>query len=108
MKIEIRLNGEPREIPAPLNIVELLDHFDLPKDRVAVERNRSIVPKQQWEAIALAAGDELEVVHFGGGRSASDDPFVIAVRTFWSRVILGNGKYQSNEVMAEAHLRAGP
>ena len=67
MSIEIRLNGETREIPAPLNIVELLAHFDLPRDRVAVERNRSIVPKQQWEAIAVAQGDELEVVHFVGG-----------------------------------------
>src|SRR5215471_3067798 len=101
MKIEIRLNGEAREIPAPLNIVELLDHFDLPKDRVAVERNRSIVPKQQWGAVAVTQGDELEVVHFVGGGSGSDDPFVIAGRTFRSRLIVGTGKYPSNEVMAE-------
>src|SRR2546425_6328711 len=109
MKIEIRLNGETREIPAPLSIAELLDHFDLPKDRVAVERNRSIVPKQQWEAIALAQGDELEVVHFVGGGSGTgtDDPFVIAGRTFRSRLIVGTGKYPSNQVMAEAHRRSG-
>src|SRR6201993_1068292 len=100
MSIEIRLNGETREIPAPLNIVELLDHFDLPKDRVAVERNRSIVPKQKWEAIALAPGDELEVVHFVGGGSGIDDPFVIAGRTFRSRLIVGTGKYPTNQVMA--------
>ena len=61
MRIEIRLNGEPCEISAPLNIAELLDRFDLPKDRVAVERNRSIVPKQQWDSVALAEGDELMV-----------------------------------------------
>src|SRR5439155_13746683 len=107
MSIEIRLNGETRKIPAPLNIVELLDHFDLPKDRVAVERNRSIVPKQQWEAIAVAQGDELEVVHFVGGGSGNDDPFVIAGRTFKSRLIVGTGKYPSNQVMAEAHRRSG-
>src|ERR671931_2362114 len=107
MSIEIRLNGETREIPAPLNIVELLDHFDLPKDRVAVERNRSIVPKQEWEAIAVTQGDELEVVHFVGGGSGNDDPFVIAGRTFRSRLIVGTGKYPSNQVMAEAHRRSG-
>ena len=106
MKIEIRLNGETRELPAVLNIRQLLEHFDLPKDRVAVERNRSIVPKLQWEAVAVSNGDELEVVHFVGGGSTGD-PFVIAGRTFRSRLIVGTGKYPSNQVMAEAHSRSG-
>src|SRR2546428_9573936 len=107
MSIEIRLNGEAREIPTPLSIAGLLDHFNLPKEYVAVERNRSIVPKQKWETVALAQGDELEVVHFVGGGSGGDDPFVIAGRTFRSRLIVGTGKYPSNQVMAEAHRRSG-
>jgi len=107
MKIEIRLNGETHELPAPLSIRQLLEHFDLPKERVAVERNRTIVPKPQWENVAVAPGDELEVVHFVGGGSGNDDPFVIAGRTFRSRLIVGTGKYSSNEVMAEAHRRSG-
>ena len=107
MKIEIRLNGEAREIPAPLSIAELLDHFNLSKDHVAVERNRLIVPKQKWETVALSQGDELEVVHFVGGGSGTDDPFVIAGRAFKSRLIVGTGKYSSNQVMAEAHRRSG-
>src|SRR5947208_568499 len=107
MKIEIRLNGEACEIPEPLSIAELLERFDLPKDRVAVERNRSIVPKQQWESVALAQGDELEVVHFVGGGSGNGGAFVIAGRTFKSRLIVGTGKYSSNQVMAEAHRRSG-
>src|SRR6266581_4943123 len=69
MKIEIRLNGETHELPAPLSIRQLLEHFDLPKERVAVERNRAIVPKPQWEKVAVAQGDELEVVHLVGGGS---------------------------------------
>jgi thiazole synthase len=107
MKIHIRLNGEPREIPPALSVAKLLEHFDLPKDRVAVERNRSIVPKLQWEAVTINQGDELEVVHFVGGGSGNDDPFVIAGRTFRSRLIVGTGKYPSNQVMAEAHRRSG-
>src|SRR5205823_13435943 len=97
MKIEIRLNGEMHELPASLSIAQLLEHFELPKDRVAVERNRSIVPKPQWESVAVGQGDELEVVHFVGGGSGNDDPFVIAGRTFRSRLIVGTGKYPSNE-----------
>ena len=69
MTIEIRLNGEMLQIPSSLSILRLLDHFDLPKDRVAVERNRSIVPKPQWDKISVAQGDELEIVHFVGGGS---------------------------------------
>ncbi|HLH31263.1 MAG TPA: sulfur carrier protein ThiS, partial [Terriglobia bacterium] len=107
MKIEIRLNGETHELPQSLSISQLLEHFDLPKDRVAVERNRSIVPKPQWEMVAVNQGDELEVVHFVGGGSGNNDPFVIAGRTFKSRLIVGTGKYPSNEVMAEAHRRSG-
>src|SRR5215470_517346 len=107
MKIEIRLNGEAQELPASLNIAQLLEHFDLPKDRVAVERNRSIVPRLHWESVAVGQGDELEVVHFVGGGDGNDDPFVIAGRTFKSRLIVGTGKYSTNQVMAEAHRRSG-
>src|SRR6516225_5298296 len=107
MKIEIRLNGEMCELPQSLNIAQLLEHFDLPRDRVAVERNRSIVQKQKWGAVSLAQGDELEVVHFVGGGSGNDDSFVIAGRTFKSRLIVGTGKYPSNPIMAEAHRRSG-
>src|SRR5215467_5402136 len=108
MKIEIRLNGETREVPAALNIAQLLDHFDLPKDRVAVERNRSIVPKGDWDKITVDTGDQLEIVQFvGGGEALSDDPFVIADRTFKSRLIIGTGKYPTHHVMAEAHRRSG-
>jgi thiazole synthase len=87
--------------------VQLLEHFDLPKDRVAVERNRAIVPKLQWESVSVESGDELEVVHFVGGGSGNDDAFVIAGRTFQSRLIVGTGKYSSHQVMADAHARSG-
>src|SRR5438034_2845931 len=106
MKIEIRYNGEACEIPEPLSIAELLDSFDLPKDRVAVERNRSIVPKQQWESLTLTQGDELEVVHFVGGGSGNGEALVIAGGPFTSRLIVGAGKYSSNQVMAAAHDRS--
>src|SRR6266700_2847455 len=82
MRIEIRLNGEARETPDSLNIAQMLEHFEFPKDRVAVERNRAIVPKPQWESVSLGQGDEVEVVHFVGGGSGNDAPFVIAGRAF--------------------------
>src|ERR671913_1107895 len=37
----------------------------------------------------------------------TSDPFVIAGRTFSSRLIVGTGKYPSNAVMAQAHAASG-
>jgi thiazole synthase len=37
----------------------------------------------------------------------TDSPFVIAGRTFSSRLIVGTGKYPSNAVMAQAHTASG-
>jgi len=107
MPIEIRLNGETQSLPASLTVVQLLEYFDLPKDRVAVERNRSIVPRANWESVSITPGDELEVVHFVGGGAPDPDPFVIAGKTFKSRLIVGTGKYANFQVMKEAHERSG-
>ena len=106
MAIEIRLNGEQQALPVSLNIQQLLEHFGLPTDRVAVERNRKIVPRAEWEMVSVSQGDELEVVHFVGGGSGSDD-LVIAGKSFKSRLLIGTGKYPSHQIMKEAHERSG-
>jgi thiamine biosynthesis protein ThiS len=36
-------------------------------DRVAVERNRELVPRDRWATTPLSDGDKLEIVHFVGG-----------------------------------------
>jgi thiazole synthase len=108
MGIEIRLNGEAQTLPDSCSVLQLLDFFGLPKERVAVEHNRSIVPKSAWERVVVAQGDELEVVHFvGGGSGPAVDDLIIAERTFRSRLLVGTGKYPSHQVMREAHQRSG-
>jgi thiamine biosynthesis protein ThiS len=67
--IEIRLNGEVRQVPARLTVAGLLDFLEFPADRVAVERNLEIVPRPQWKVTLIETGDRLEVVHFVGGGS---------------------------------------
>jgi thiamine biosynthesis protein ThiS len=63
----IIINGEPREIPGPLTIAELLRHLSVSTPHVAVERNRSIVAKQDFDRIRLEPGDRLEIVTLVGG-----------------------------------------
>ena len=61
------MNGQETEVPECLTVTTLLERLKLPTDRVAVERNLVIVPREQWAAISIEAGDRLEVVHFVGG-----------------------------------------
>jgi thiamine biosynthesis protein ThiS len=65
--IPITVNGEARQVPAPATIADLLAQIGLDLRKVAVERNLEIVPRSTYAATALAAGDQLEIVHFIGG-----------------------------------------
>jgi thiamine biosynthesis protein ThiS len=65
--IRVMVNGEAREFAATATVADLLAQIGLDTRKVAVERNLEIVPRSTYAATALAAGDELEVVHFIGG-----------------------------------------
>ena len=60
------INGEERNLAAP-TLDALIEEMGMKGDRVAVEMNREIVPRAQWQATALKDGDRLEIVHFVGG-----------------------------------------
>jgi len=65
--VEIRVNGESQALPQTMNVVELLKHLGLRADRVAIERNMEILPKREWDATRVAAGDSFEIVQLVGG-----------------------------------------
>jgi sulfur carrier protein len=64
---EIVVNGQVRLAPAGCTLLELLNWLDVDPARVAVELNRSIVPRQAWAETAVAPGATLEIVQFVGG-----------------------------------------
>lgn len=64
--IEISINGETQAVESS-TISELLGELDLKDRKVAVELNREIVSRSNYETTALSPGDTLEVVHFVGG-----------------------------------------
>jgi thiazole synthase len=90
--LSIQLNGEPRTVRAGATIADLAAEIGLDPKKVAVERNRAIVPRSALAEIALADGDELEIVHFVGG--GQGDSWTVAGKTFSSRLIVGTGKYK--------------
>ncbi len=65
--IETTINGESRQVPENLTLRELLRHLKLSEERVAIERNRQIVKREEWESVRVGAGDQLEIVQFVGG-----------------------------------------
>jgi thiamine biosynthesis protein ThiS len=67
--MKLHINGEEKSYDGPLTLATLIMKMGLKSDRVAVELNRDIVPRDQWEKTSLSADDRLEIVHFvGGGR----------------------------------------
>jgi sulfur carrier protein len=65
--ITILLNGESRKIENEMSLDKLLDLFSLPSQRVAIEVNRSVVRRTEWESINVKDADTIEVIHFVGG-----------------------------------------
>ncbi|MBZ5574299.1 MAG: sulfur carrier protein ThiS [Acidobacteriia bacterium] len=65
--MRLQINGEGRDFPGPLSLTGLLEQLGTKADRVAVELNRQIVPREQWTQTSLGDGDQLEIVHFVGG-----------------------------------------
>ena len=65
--MKLTVNGEPREVPPTATVADLLLLLDVRAPRVAVEVNRSIVPRAGHAAHRLAEGDAVEIVTFVGG-----------------------------------------
>ena len=61
------INGENRTVSQVANVRELLQVLGISEDRVAVELNRKIVRRGDWERTVLSDQDRLEIVQFVGG-----------------------------------------
>jgi thiamine biosynthesis protein ThiS len=66
-ELAVTVNGEPMRLPAGASVADLLERLKVLSPRVAVERNREIVPRAAYVATALSEGDALEVVELVGG-----------------------------------------
>ena len=69
--MKLIVNGEDREFSSVSTLSSLLEQLGMKPDRVAVELNRDLVPRERWATTQLSAGDQLEIVHFVGGGASS-------------------------------------
>ncbi len=65
--MQVRLNGELREIPDGITVQALLAHLGVKAQRVAVEVNEAVVTKDRYAQQAIGPGDSVEIVAFVGG-----------------------------------------
>ena len=65
--LAVVINGEPRTVPGPATLLDLLAHLGLDPRTVVVERNREIVRRARLGDTEVAEGDAIELVHFVGG-----------------------------------------
>ena len=63
----ILLNGEDFQCAADATISDLLKSLDLHPKGVAVEHNKKIIKKSDYDKTVLKEGDKVEIVHFVGG-----------------------------------------
>src|SRR5258707_8192721 len=125
MSLNVIVNGEPKSFDRSLSVRGMLAALGLDPKKIAVERNLEIVPRSTYDAVPVADGDKFEIVHFIGGGNAPaertregersnkdvvarpDRPFVLAGKTYTSRLIIGTGKYKSYAENARALEASG-
>jgi len=62
------INGKDHDdLPDELTVEGLIAHLSLPERKIAVERNREVIPKSAYGETVLNNHDELEIIHFIGG-----------------------------------------
>lgn len=67
--MRILINGEARECEEGISLSALIELLELPPQRIAIELNREVVRRADWNTTVLRNEDRLEIVHFVGGGS---------------------------------------
>lgn len=63
----MKVNGKSISVSEGLTITKLLEEMDYPISRIAVEVNRDIIPRAQYDTYVLHEDDVIEIVCFMGG-----------------------------------------
>jgi thiazole synthase len=91
----IYINGDGREVAENITVANVVAELGLTDKKIALELNEEILPFQNFATQILNANDKLEIVHaIGGGQ---DDSFLIAGKSYQSRLLVGTGKYKDLE-----------
>jgi thiamine biosynthesis protein ThiS len=65
--MRVVINGEAKDVPEGLNLRSLLEHLSLPYQRIAVEVDKKVIRKADWDQTLVNVDARIEIVHFVGG-----------------------------------------
>ena len=65
--MKLKINGKDVSLSQKKTLSELLLEKGMHPDRIVVEYNMKIVPKEEWHNIMLGDNDTVEIVSFVGG-----------------------------------------
>lgn len=77
LKIHAKINGQLKELDPGKSLADLLASLSIPKEKVVIERNLEIVPKNKLDETVIQDQDEIEIVHFVGGGAKGAESLVI-------------------------------
>ena len=62
MSVQVKLNGEPRDLPDGSTVAQAVTELTAAATGVAAAVNGDVVPRGSWAATLLRDGDQVEVV----------------------------------------------
>ena len=65
--MNIKLNGDPFTLEAPLTVAALLAQLEIDPRTVAIERNFVVIKRDAYPTTPIEDGDQIEIVNFVGG-----------------------------------------
>lgn len=65
--MQLKINGKFENFPEGFTLIQLLEHYQINPQRVAVQLNLEIVKREIYPQTILKDGDQLEVISFMGG-----------------------------------------
>jgi sulfur carrier protein len=65
--VKVSVNGEMKTVADGISLAQLVRELGLEKNPIAIELNRTVVPRDRHGETRLAEGDRLEIVTLVGG-----------------------------------------
>lgn len=63
----ISINGEEFNFEDKISVNDLILKLELDVEKIAVERNKIVVPFSEFKQTSLEENDQIEIIHFIGG-----------------------------------------
>nr|MBU1328013.1 sulfur carrier protein ThiS [Candidatus Omnitrophota bacterium] len=63
----VKINGKDETVEKKLNLAELVAVKKLSPEKIVMEYNLRIVPKDEWRDVILQENDHIEIISFVGG-----------------------------------------